>query len=149
MSASRPQRDEWLWLLLRLVAGGFLVPHGAQKLFGILGSPGIGALSAMFERSAGLVPGAPFVFLTGAIEFAGGLMLMAGLATRFVAAASCALLIGAILLVNARAGFFWMKGGFEYAAMWAVLCACFAIRGGGIYALDRALTGRFPRSTDK
>ena len=143
MFATQSRFDDRLWLVLRLVAGGFLIPHGAQKLFGILGSPGLPALSAMFETAAGLRPGAPFVHLTGAIEFAGGSLLLLGLATRFAAVASIAILAGAIMLVNAGAGFFWTKGGLEYPAMWAALCLCFAIRGGGRYSLDaRLFSGR-------
>lgn len=95
-------------------------------------------MSAMFESVAGLTPGAPFVYLTGAIEFVGGLLLLLGLATRLAAAGAVCVLIGAIVLVNARSGFFWTGGGLEYPAMWAVLCMCFVIRGGGAYSVDAA-----------
>lgn len=141
MLATRTVFDDKLWFGLRLMAGGFLLPHGAQKLFGLFGSPGMAALSAMFEKSAGLTPGVPFVYLTGAIELVGGLFLLVGFATRLAAAACSAMLVGAIILVNAKAGFFWMKGGFEYALMWAILCACFAVRGGGAHSVDGAISG--------
>lgn len=138
--------DELLWLALRVIAGGFLVPHGMQKLFDVLGSPGIEAMTLLFERKAGLSPGTPFVYVTGVIELVGGLALALGLLTRVAALGCMLLLLGAVVLVNASAGFFWMGGGLEYPLMWALLCGCFMIRGGGPYGLDSLLPRLRPQA---
>lgn len=142
MFAANTRFDDYLWLALRVAAGGILVPHGAQKLFGVLGSPGIDVLSTVFEDVAGLSPGMPFVYFTGAVEFFGGLLLLLGLATRLSALGAVGVLVGAMVLVNMRSGFFWTSGGIEYPLMWTVLCLCFVVRGGGAFSIDARLSRR-------
>jgi putative oxidoreductase len=63
----------------RLVLGGYLFVHGAQKLFGSFGGPGLEQAGAGFER-IGLTPGKPMAALAGATELAGGLLTGAGVA---------------------------------------------------------------------
>ena len=141
MLRKQDRYDEVLWTVLRIVAGGFLIPHGVQKLLGMLSAQGSVALIAMFESKAGLVPGAPFVIGTGMVEAFGGLALAFGLLTRAAATAAVGILVGAMLLVNGASGFFWTKGGIEYPLLWAILCACFVVRGGGVHSIDARLTG--------
>ncbi len=93
-------------------------------------------LIGMFEKQAGLVPGGPYVVLTGAVELLCGIGLAIGLLTRLSALGCLSVLTGAIVLVNARAGFFWTRGGIEYAVMWALVCLCFAVRGGAQWSVD-------------
>src|SRR6516165_8705628 len=69
--------------LVRVAAGLFLVPHGAQKLFGLFGGYGLEATGQFFATKLGLPPSLALV--TGLIEFFGGLLLAAGLATRIAA----------------------------------------------------------------
>ena len=38
----------WSYPVMRFFTGLFLVPHGAQKLFGAFGGEGIGATAAFF-----------------------------------------------------------------------------------------------------
>ena len=71
-------------LLLRLVVGALLAGHGAQKLFGWFGGPGLDGTSRMFG-SLGRRPARGFALLGGLIEFAGGLLFAAGLVTPVVA----------------------------------------------------------------
>src|ERR1700755_579946 len=70
--------------LVRITAGLLLVPHGAQKLFGLFGGYGIEATGQFFASKLGLP--ASLALVAGLIEFVGGLMLAAGFATRIVAA---------------------------------------------------------------
>lgn len=126
-------------LLVRVIAGLLLVPHGAQKLFGWFGGYGIDATGQFFATKLGLP--SSFALLAGLIEFFGGLMLAAGLATRAVAALVFALMAVAVLQVHLQTGFFWTSGGYEYPLFWGVVALSFAIRGGGRYSLD-ALIGR-------
>jgi putative oxidoreductase len=62
----------------RLVLGGYLAAHGAQKLFGAFGG-GLDRTGAGFERM-GLTPGKPMAALAGATELGGGLLTAAGVA---------------------------------------------------------------------
>ncbi len=126
--------------LLRVAAGAFLIPHGAQKLFGAFGGHGLEATGAFFATELGFANGYLAALAAGSIEVFGGLLLALGLLTRPVAA-----LIAAFLAVAASihlgAGFFWTEGGWEYPVLWALVAVHFAVRGGGHYALDR-LIGR-------
>ena len=63
----------------RLVVGGYLAVHGAQKLFGAFGGSGLHKTGAGFER-IGLTPGKPMAALAGATELGGGLLTAAGVA---------------------------------------------------------------------
>ena len=51
-------------LLFRLVLGGLLAAHGAQKLFGWFKGPGIEGTSGFMEM-LGLKPGRPLAYLAG------------------------------------------------------------------------------------
>jgi putative oxidoreductase len=62
----------------RLVLGSYLAVHGAQKLFGWFGGPGLDAASAGFA-SIGLTPGKPMAALAGATELGGGVLTAAGI----------------------------------------------------------------------
>lgn len=123
--------------LIRITAGLLLVPHGAQKLFGWFGGYGIEATGHFFATKLGMP--ASLALVAGLIEFFGGLMLAAGLATRVVAALVVGLMTVAVLQVHLGAGFFWTDGGFEYPFFWAVVALAFVIRGGGRYSLDRLI----------
>jgi putative oxidoreductase len=122
---------------LRVVAGGFLLPHGSQKLFGWFGGYGVEATGQFFASKLGLPTS--FALLAGLIEVLGGLALAFGLLTRVAAALVFGLMAVAVLWVHLSAGFFWMTGGFEYPVMWAALAAYFVARGGGRYSLDAAI----------
>ena len=123
--------------LVRVTTGLFLVPHGAQKLFGWFGGYGLEATGQFFATQLGLP--ASLALLTGLIEFFGGILLAVGLATRPAALLASGLLAVAAIKVHLGAGFFWTDGGFEYPVMWAILTLTFVIRGGGRYSLDRRL----------
>ncbi len=71
-------RDAML-LGTRLVLGSYLAVHGAQKLFGAFGGPGLDQAGAGFDR-IGLNPGKPMAALAGATELGGGLLTAAGAA---------------------------------------------------------------------
>jgi len=64
-------------LLLRVVSGGLLAGHGAQKLFGWFGGHGPGG-TARFLESIGVKPGHRWAFAAGASEFGSGLLTALG-----------------------------------------------------------------------
>jgi putative oxidoreductase len=127
--------------LIRVGAGLMLMPHGAQKLFGMFGGGGVEGTTRFFA-SVHVEPAAFFAVLVGCVEFFGGLMLALGLLTRFAAGAiaiQMAYLVFALLWAN---GYFLTPrtpGGFEFALLWGLVALGFALAGGGRYSLDRAI----------
>lgn len=63
----------------RLVLGGYLAVHGAQKLFGAFGGSGLDKAGAAFDR-IGLSPGKQMAALAGITEIGGGVLTAAGIA---------------------------------------------------------------------
>jgi len=129
--------------LVRIATGLFLVPHGAQKLFGWFGGYGPAATGQFFAEQLALEPGLAFAVLAGLIEVVGGVLLALGAFTRPVALAVTGLLLVAALHVHLPNGFFWTNGGAEYPLLWAIVAASFVLRGGGRYSFDGLLGRRF------
>ena len=127
---------------LRLTAGGFLVPHGAQKLFGWFGGYGLEGTAGYFSGTLGFSNGYLAALAAGSIEFFGGLLLVLGLFTRPVAAVIAGFLLVA-LTSHFPNGFIWTDLGYEYPLMWAVLAATFIVKGGGQYSIDRLIGKEF------
>jgi putative oxidoreductase len=123
--------------LVRVTAGLLLVPHGAQKLFGWFGGYGIEATGQFFATKLGLP--ASLAVAAGILEFFGGLLLAAGIATRLVAALIFGVMAVAVIQVHLPAGFFWTDGGYEYPLLWGIVALSFVIRGGGRYSIDHLL----------
>jgi putative oxidoreductase len=129
------------WPLVRIVTGLFMMPHGAQKLFGWFGGSPEGV--AGFFAKIGLEPAMPLVIATGVVEFFGGLLLVLGLFTRPAAVAAAVLMLVAVAKVHLGNGFFWSANGYEYPLMWAVLAIAIACKGGGTLSLDRKIGREF------
>ena len=127
---------------LRVAAGLFLVPHGAQKLFGWFGGYGPVATGQFFEQQLGFSNGLLVAVGAGSVEFFGGLLLALGLLTRPAAAAASVLLLVA-LTVHLGNGFFWTEGGYEYPLLWLIVTLTFVVKGGGAYSVDRYLGKEF------
>jgi putative oxidoreductase len=127
--------------VIRVTTGLFLVPHGAQKLFGWFGGYGLEATGQYFE-SIGLSNGYLVALSAGSVEFFGGLALALGLLTRISAVAAFVLLAVAIT-IHLPNGFMWTDGGLEYPLMWAIFALYFVVKGGGNYSLDRLIGKEF------
>jgi len=116
-------------LVLRLSLGTMFVAHALLKLV-VFTLPG----TAQFFQSLGL-PG-PLAYAVFAAELVGGLLLIAGVGTRWVAAALVPVLLGATW---AHAGNGWLfsapNGGWEYPAFLTVATVVQALLGNGAYAL--------------
>ena len=121
---------EWGALLLRVTLGTLFLAHAGLKLF--VFTP---AGTAGFFASLGLPPA--LAYLTILAEIAGGLALIAGLWTRWVALALLPVLLGAIITVHAANGFWFTAqgGGWEYPAFWAVALVVQALLGDGRLAV--------------
>ena len=126
----------------RVVVGGYLAVHGAQKLFGAFGGPGLEKTAAGFER-IGLAPGRQMAALAGAAELAGGLLTVAGAADP----AGPLAIIGTMAVASAthRAnGPLARDGGFELPLTNLAAASALAAAGPGRFragpALPRPLT---------
>jgi putative oxidoreductase len=92
-------------LIVRVIVGVVFAAHGAQKLFGAFGGPGLAATVEMMGALA---------YPVAIGEFFGGLGLMLGFLTRFSAASLIVIMLGAIALVHGKNGFFLSNEGYEY-----------------------------------
>jgi putative oxidoreductase len=132
-------------LVLRLLLGGVMFPHGAQKVFGWWGGYGLSGTINGFTTHMGI----PLVFawLAVAAEFLGSLGLIVGLLTRVAAFGIGVNMVVAVVMVHLKNGFFmdWtgnQKGeGFEYHLLAIAAGLALMIDGGGKASLDRALAG--------
>src|SRR3954463_4135527 len=122
-------------LFLRLVIGGTLAAHGAQKLFGWFGGPGLAGAAAGFE-SLGFTPGRRHALTASVVEIAGGLLLAVGLATPLAAAIVASVMIVAAVSAHLPRGFFAQNGGFEYNLVLGVAGLTPAFTGPGRLSLD-------------
>jgi putative oxidoreductase len=125
-------------LLVRLAVGGTLAAHGAQKLFGWFGGPGLDQTAAMFEK-LGFVPGRRQALAAGAAEAAGGLLLALGLATPLAAAIVVAVMLVAAISVHVPQGFFLSRGGYEYTLVLGATGLSLAFTGAGDWSVDALL----------
>src|SRR3990172_12303811 len=100
-------------LVVRVIVGVIFAAHGAQKLFGAFGGPGLTAMVKMMG---------PLAYPVTIGEFFGGLGLIFGFLSRFSAASLIVIMCGAIGMVHGRHGFFLghspdstlATAGFEY-----------------------------------
>jgi len=130
-------------LALRLAVGGYLAVHGAQKLFGHFGGPGLDQAAVGFEQM-GLQPGKPFAALAATSELTGGLLTATGLASP-VGPITVAAAMAVAVCVHAENGPMGLKGGYELPLTDMVAALALAATGPGRYSLDRLLPGRLPR----
>jgi putative oxidoreductase len=123
-------------LLLRLALGSMFVAHALLKYF-VFTLPG----TVQFFQSLGL-PGL-LAYATFAVELVGGVMLILGVGTRWVAAALVPVLMGAAWV---HLGNGWLfsapKGGWEYPVFLVVAAVAQALLGDGAYALGTRFAGR-------
>ena len=130
------------WPLIRVVCGLFLMPHGAQKLFGWFGGYGLNATGEFFAK-LGLQPGYTMALLSGLVEFGCGALLVLGLFTRPAALGVVIMMAVVVYTVHLPLGFFWQDGGFEYPLMWGLIALAIFLRGGGRLSLDYLIGREF------
>ncbi|MFG2262362.1 DoxX family protein [Streptomyces sp. NPDC048720] len=123
-------------LLIRLAFGLLMAAHGAQKLFGLFGGPGLTATGKGFA-GLGYRPGRLYAVIGGLSEFLGGLGLALGLLTPLAAAALIGVMINAMATVTGAHGLWEADGGVEYSVCIAVVALAVAAIGPGRLAADR------------
>ena len=95
----------------RVVLGGYMAIHGAQKLFGAMDGPGLEAAGAGFH-AMGLTPGRQFAALAAGSELVGGVLTATGVAEPL----GPIMIMGAMTVATAahrKSGPMAAKGGFE------------------------------------
>ncbi len=121
-------------LLVRIALGLVFVIHGGQKLF-VFGHAGVTG----FMGSLGIPFPAVSAVLVTAVEFGGGLALLAGAFTRVAALLIAANMAVAIVGVHLAHGFF-LPTGYEYALTLLLVSGAVVMMGGGAYSVDALLT---------
>jgi putative oxidoreductase len=127
---------DWALLAARVFVGVVFMAHGAQKLFGAFGGPGLSA----FVQALG-----PLGYLVAVGEFFGGLGLVLGFLSRFSAASIILIMLGAVATVHGKYGFFmnWAGQqageGFEYHLLAIGILLPVLIAGPGRFAVGRFL----------
>ena len=118
--------------LLRVSLGVMYLAHSIALKLLTFGLPG----TAKFFQSVGL-PG-PLAYITFAAEAVGGVLLVLGVQTRWVALALTPALLGAILFVHLPNGWVFTApgGGWEYPAFLLVASFAQALLGDGALALS-------------
>jgi len=124
-------------LLLRVVAGGTIFAHGAQKLFGWFGGRGIRPTAGFFEN-LGYRPALVLAVLAGLGE-GSGLLFAAGFLTPLAALGMTVVMLNAIAVVHWTKGFFNGNGGLEFPLQLATIAIAVTAIGPGRFSLDRAL----------
>ena len=133
-----PARVDLALLVLRVVTGIVFLMHGWQKVF----QYGFAGVSQGFGQMGVPMPGimGPFIAL---LELIGGIALIAGVLTPVFAALLACNMVGAILLVHLKAGFF-LPEGYEFALTLLAAMLALALAGAGAYSVDGVLGGRRP-----
>jgi putative oxidoreductase len=136
LTAPSPRQTSVGLAILRVALGGAFAAHGAQKVF-VYGIAGVtGAFASM---------GAPMPAVTAplvaAIELLGGVAIILGLLTRPVALALVADMMGAILLVKLKGGYFAPDGA-EYEILLCGAALALFFTGAGAFSLDQTLLDR-------
>lgn len=121
--------------LLRVMTGFLFIPHGAQKLFGVLGREAVPLMS---------LPGA-----AGVLEFFGGILILLGIFTRPVAfvlsgemAVAYWMAHGSQAFRPIEPAFLPIENGGELAALYCFVFLLLWAHGGGSYSVDGWLLRR-------
>jgi putative oxidoreductase len=132
-------------LILRVTLGGLLAGHGAQKLFGWFGGPGVKGTAKAME-SMGLKPGTLWAPVAGAAEFGGGVLTALGLLHPLGPISIMAAMSMATIKAHWGKPIWNTEGGAELPATNLAVALALALAGPGRYSLDAAMLPRLPAS---
>ena len=130
--------------IARIVFGGLMAAHGAQKLFGWFGGYGLNA-TGEFMVQLGFKPGRTFAAMASATEVASGLLVALGFLGPIGPALMVSVMIVAMVTVHGKNGAFAQNNGFELPLLYAVAGVALGLTGPGRYSLD-AILGLTPLS---
>jgi putative oxidoreductase len=117
-----------IYAILRLIAGFLFLWHGSQKLFA-------------FPPAGHEMP-SYIVFIAGPIEFFGGLLIMIGFLTPWVAFICSGEMAFAYWSVHGTHALLPILNGGEIAIIYCFLFLFIAARGSGVFSVDHFLEKR-------
>jgi putative oxidoreductase len=130
--------------IVRLAQGSLMAGHGAQKLFGSFGGPGLEGTSGFMEM-LGMRPGRPWAYLAGLSEFGGGLLTALGLLNPLGQLGVIASMSMATRKAHWGKPIWVTEGGAELPLLNIAVSTALMIREPDRYSLDRLLGIRLPR----
>jgi putative oxidoreductase len=120
-------------LVLRLVLGAVMIAHGYTKVFG--------GMPHFVETVRGIHLPGWLAYLSAASEFGGGILLIAGFFTRFVALCVCINMLVAIFGVHWKNGFTG-QGNYQFPLALAAIAFSLIFTGAGAISIDGLRGGR-------
>ena len=136
--------DNIAYFLARLFLGIVILPHGLQKTLGMFGGYGLTG-TVDFFTSMGMPLIVAYLIIIG--ESLGSLGLIVGFLGRVGALGIALIMLGAILMVHVKNGFFmnWSGNqqgeGFEFHLLAIGLALIVLIKGSGKWSIDHAIAG--------
>jgi putative oxidoreductase len=130
--------------IVRLAQGSLMAGHGAQKLFGSFGGPGLEGTSGFMEM-LGMRPGRPWAYLAGLSEFGGGVLTALGLFNPLGPLGVIASMSMATRKAHWGKPIWVTEGGAELPVLNIAISTALMIREPDGFALDRLLGIRLPR----
>src|SRR5260221_8072931 len=125
-------------VVLRLVVGLTMAGHGAQKVFGWWGGPGIKGWTEVVARLR-IRPPAPFAWLAALAELGGGLLFALGFLSPVGSLAIIGTMLVAIATVHWSNGFWNTKRGYEFNLTLIAGAVTIGLAGPGTYSIDHAI----------
>ena len=120
--------SDQLYSLMRLMAGFLFACHGAQKLFGVLGSPSMVRV--------------PLMLAAGSIEFFGGLLIALGVCTAIAALLASGEMATAYFLQHFPHSFWPIRNHGEMAVLFCFVFLYIASQGDGRWSARSLLKGK-------
>jgi putative oxidoreductase len=126
-------------LIVRVVVGLYVAGHGAQKLFGWFGGPGIDATVEGMRSHLGLRPARFWVTSLSATEVIGGVLMAIGFLGPLGPIAVAGTMLGATVFGHWANGPWIAKGGYELTITNLAVALAVALLGVGSFSIDALL----------
>lgn len=125
----------YAWLPIRFVLAAVFIFHGYGKLFA---EPGIAGFTGMLS-GLGIPAAGVMAIVIALIEFAGGILMLLGLFSRYVAVLQTAIMLVAIVTVHWANGFNFMDVGWAFNFVMIGGLLGIILNGPGIWNLETKL----------
>ena len=124
----------WGLTVLRVVVGVVFLVHGVDKVFNLK----FGGVAGFFAQH-GIPAPAVAAVVVSLVEFLGGIALILGLFSRWVAIPIAIDMLVAILVVHLPNGFFVSSRGYEFTLLLLAASVALILEGGGELAVDNVI----------
>ncbi len=129
----------WVTVPIRLGLAVVMVAHGAQKVLGSFGGPGLEKFVSGSTPFGFMKPTWLWLGAAALSELIGGLLILLGLLTRLGAFVIACVMLTAVVGVHWPA-FFASQSGYEYPLALLAMALGLLISGGGMASVDLALS---------